>query len=87
MISKNTAVKIIALSLLSCLLFSILAVDIVNASETSNSISCSSDNPTISAHSKKSSSGGSSICPAGKCYVNGYTTKKGTKVKGYCRRC
>jgi Rieske Fe-S protein len=24
-------------------------------------------------------------CPKGKSWVKGYTTKKGTKVKGYCR--
>jgi hypothetical protein len=26
-------------------------------------------------------------CPAGKCWVNPYTKKDGTAVKGYCRKC
>jgi len=26
-------------------------------------------------------------CPAGKCWVNPYTKKDGTKVRGYCRKC
>ncbi|MGH7728994.1 MAG: hypothetical protein ACREM2_09405 [Vulcanimicrobiaceae bacterium] len=25
-------------------------------------------------------------CPKGETWVNGYTTKKGAKVKGYCRK-
>jgi hypothetical protein len=35
----------------------------------------------------QSSSNDAVSCPAGKCWVNPYTKKDGTKVRGYCRKC
>jgi hypothetical protein len=42
---------------------------------------------SVTSSKKSVSSGGSGGCPAGKCYVSGYTTKKGKRVSAYCRRC
>jgi cytoskeletal protein RodZ len=36
---------------------------------------------------QQSSSNDAVSCPAGKCWVNPYTKKDGTEVRGYCRKC
>ena len=40
--------------------------------------------PTYTQQPSKSNS---ESCPVGKCWVNSYTKKDGTKVRGYCRKC
>lgn len=55
-----------------------------NSPSASNSSSSASDSSgSIGSNSSSSSSGGG----GGRCYVSGYTTKKGTRVKGYYRSC
>lgn len=65
-----------------------LCVNAEPASSGSHS-TLSSGSYSSQSSSKKSASlsSGDGRSTAGKCYVNGYTTKKGTRVSGYWRRC
>jgi len=38
-------------------------------------------------YTQQVSDSSSGSCPVGKCWVNSYTRKDGTKVQGYCRKC
>jgi hypothetical protein len=42
---------------------------------------------TSSSISTEGSPDNSGKCPTGKCWVDPYTRKDGTKVSGYCRKC
>ena len=44
-------------------------------------------NTQSNTYNKQSSSNDAVSCPPGKCWVNPYTKKDGTNVKGYCRKC